>query len=251
MAEVELKEGAGPVVQSMDITQLESLKISQTKHGCCYELLCCECESRYKISTLEKDKVIMFAKEESNICCRICCGSFRPLDLDIYKGKDMDGEKLVTYERPLRCSAGFPCFQQTMTGFALNGKQKTKVSSARIPCYCCRPTIRTYDIEGENKFMIRAPNDCFACCRCCRFGTCCASCCRTIPFNVYDHGGKKVGKVEKIWGGLAKECCTDADTFTLQFPKKANEAERWGLIAAVFLLDYNFFEGDSAEGDAE
>lgn len=42
--------------------------------------------------------------------------------------------------------------------------------------------------------------------------------------------------------GCVKAMISDADVFTIEFPKEANEKERAVLMASTLFLDYRYFE---------
>lgn len=53
------------------------------------------------------------------------------------------------------------------------------------------------------------------------------------------------GKIRKAWRGWLGEVLTDSDTFGIQFPGGATSEEKKILLAAVFLIDFIYFEGNS------
>ncbi|MDH5377006.1 MAG: phospholipid scramblase family protein [Gammaproteobacteria bacterium] len=53
---------------------------------------------------------------------------------------------------------------------------------------------------------------------------------------------KTFGSIKKSWSGSLKEVFTDADCFGVEFPQGANETEKRLLLAAVFLIDFVYFE---------
>ena len=58
-------------------------------------------------------------------------------------------------------------------------------------------------------------------------------------------GGEKTARINKVWSGLAKECCSDADNFQVLFPKEATTVDKANLIGANILIDFTFFESQS------
>jgi uncharacterized protein YxjI len=63
-------------------------------------------------------------------------------------------------------------------------------------------------------------------------------------FNVIQN--KKIyGSIRKSWRGWAGEVLTDSDTFGIQFPDGATTEEKKVLLAAVFLIDFIYFEGNA------
>ena len=76
---------------------------------------------------------------------------------------------------------------------------------------------------------------------------CAEGCCNLrIPFYIYkadnDTPGAQVGSITKVWGGLAKEIFTDADTFECTFPPDASPNIKASMVGATFLLNQVFFE---------
>lgn len=229
--------GAGPAAQSMslDLTRVNNIVVAQEKRGWLFELFCFETESSYKISTLEqRENVFMYAKEESQCLTRYFCGSNRNLTIDITVGDQPGGPVLAQYERPLKCPTSCCCAPQemrTVVGGAPSGH-------TTLPCVLCKcgAEADVYDSSGMQMYKVKGP---------------CISCGRPV-FQIHQGtttDGPIVGAIQKEWGGLAKECCTDADTFSIVFPASADAQARANLIGTTFLLDYNFFE-HAKNGDA-
>jgi hypothetical protein len=56
-------------------------------------------------------------------------------------------------------------------------------------------------------------------------------------------GERQVASILKRWSGLFRELATDADSFVLRFEDaRLSRAERYLLLAAALLIDYDFFE---------
>ncbi len=60
-------------------------------------------------------------------------------------------------------------------------------------------------------------------------------------FNIMQ-GKRKIGVIKKNWSGLAREALTQADNFTLEFPKKLHPGYKLLLLGVVFLIDFVHFE---------
>ena len=71
---------------------------------------------------------------------------------------------------------------------------------------------------------------------------CVISCCGDIDFTLTTPDGTEVGKLTKQWSGLAKEAFTDADNFGISFPLDLDVRCKISLLAAVFLIDFMYFE---------
>ena len=83
--------------------------------------------------------------------------------------------------------------------------------------YCCVPQYAVKSKTGDLQYNIHMPVCCGGCC----LDLCAEGCCSCrIPFYIYPPGqhdtGTQVGKIVKVWGGIAKELFTDADTFELE-----------------------------------
>jgi len=59
---------------------------------------------------------------------------------------------------------------------------------------------------------------------------------------VLTNDGQEVGKITKQWSGLAREAFTDSDNFGINFPMDLDVRCKATLLAAVFLIDFMFFE---------
>lgn len=64
---------------------------------------------------------------------------------------------------------------------------------------------------------------------------------RPWTFHIMKNG-TELGKIQKKWSGFGKELFTDADHFTLFFPKQADPLSKRLLLGAVFLVDLLYFE---------
>jgi hypothetical protein len=63
--------------------------------------------------------------------------------------------------------------------------------------------------------------------------------------------GLEVALIRKEWRGVLGEMFTDADTFGIEFTEPALDVEvRKLLVAAVFLIDFTFFENNRGGGGA-
>lgn len=64
---------------------------------------------------------------------------------------------------------------------------------------------------------------------------------RPWTFHI-SYGGRRIGAIRKNWSGLLKEALTQADDFTVEFPKRLSVAHKLVLMGAVFLIDFVHFE---------
>lgn len=149
------------------------------------------------------------------------------------------------------------------------------------PCCCMLPQVNTYDNEGTllgsskylcdvnllvPKFVVKdgqgnlqylvKPNTC--CGGCCILPKCgCSKASRIlyIPFYIRTMAGdfvpsavpgkdgeKKNAQINKVWSGVAKECCSDADNFQVIFPEGISSTEKANLLGLNLLIDFVWFE---------
>merc|ERR1719153_1578187 len=64
-------------------------------------------------------------------------------------------------------------------------------------------------------------------------------------FVLTDNKGEEVGKISKKWGGALKEMFTDADTFSVTFPKDLDSKTKAILFGTAILVDFAYFEDNN------
>ncbi|XP_049515180.1 phospholipid scramblase 1-like [Dermacentor silvarum] len=80
-------------------------------------------------------------------------------------------------------------------------------------------------------------------------GPCCTSaiCCGDVVFDILARDGRtKIGMMSKNWSGVFREAFTDIDNFTVTFPIDLDVKIKATLLAALFLIDFIFFESGSS-----
>jgi hypothetical protein len=102
------------------------------------------------------------------------------------------------------------------------------IGRAQIPCICCEgPKMNVFmDAKYGRDHFIQGP---------------CCTCDLWPKFNI-SRNAHVNGEIQKVWGGLHRECCTNADIFQVRFPPDATPQEKAALLGATFLIDYNYFE---------
>jgi hypothetical protein len=110
------------------------------------------------------------------------------------------------------------------------------------PCTCCDPLFYVYDSNQILRWKIHTEY--------CQCGVCYRGGigrCHEVIFPIYPSSVEEFdpkfsnGFVKKRFGGL-KDLYTDADDFELHFPETATPEERFMLIGAVLMIDYNYYE---------
>ncbi len=163
--------------------------------------------------------------EESGACMRQCCKSNRSFTLHVC---DTRNREVIRIERPYRFY-----WQQILVrdvgggggGGGELGEGAVLGTVERTFAFLSR-SFRILDRDGRHLFNINAP-----------FYS-------PWTFYLYDaqNGDQQIGTLSKKWSGLAQELFTDADNFGIEFPAGLRANAKALLMAAVFLIDFMYFE---------
>jgi hypothetical protein len=260
-----------------------ALLVKQTMRGCLQECMGCEARNEYKVSSLDWNQIngynvsefamqqpdIMYALEESNFCERCLFQDGRSMDLVVSEGGGPGGIQLLHFVKPAGCPVNITC--------------QTEQGTVSVPCCCYLPEMTThngmgtemgskseyicdanifvpqlrYSEGGQPIYIVRPETDCGDCCI--KFD-CGGKGCLYIPFYFHDpvtneviggnYNNPATPQIRKVWAGFAKECCTTADTFAVQFPPGISPERKAGLLGMTFLVDLSYFEksGDEKTG---
>mmetsp|Transcript_12854 Transcript_12854/g.37732 ORF Transcript_12854/g.37732 Transcript_12854/m.37732 type:complete len:262 (-) Transcript_12854:300-1085(-) len=220
------------------------LYVKQTKKGCIAELCACESNSSFKIGTgLDDGSNVYYASENSNCCLRTFCKNSRGWETQITYGATAEGTPVLQLVRPCRVPMG-PCkpiCRQEVK--VVDAQNQSYVGSVKEQLWCCVPTFTVYDNNMRPVYDIHQQTCCLGCCSDItdpgRTG-CCG--CR-LPWYVYEAGTeKKVAEINKVYQGWTTEICSDADTFRVKMPEKANYLEAAKLVSATLLINEIFYE---------
>ena len=191
---------------------------------------------------------MLYAAEQSKCCARQCCGSSRPFGMLLF-GADNPTQPLLSVERPLRCKPPLGCcYLQELAVFSGGGGGGggALIGSLQQEYACC-----------GSKFFVRVGGFwCFSI-----LGPVCACdgpCCGDQEFFIVTPSGARIptpageARITKMGGGMSveaaiQEAATDADNFGCTFPPLATAEQKAVLLAAVFLIDFLFFEDGGAE----
>lgn len=102
----------------------------------------------------------------------------------------------------------------------LDGK---KIGCVKKKFSILRRIYSVYDSKGRERFQIMGPVF------------------KPWTFNIMV-GQRQIGVIKKNWSGLAREALTEADNFTLEFPKELHPGLKLLLLGVVFLIDFVHFE---------
>lgn len=222
----------------------QGLMVKQTRRGCLQELFCpCDAKIEFKISPLDqKSNDIMYSREDSHWLHRWCCKPLRPFTQVISAGSGPGGPTVMTLKKPWACGLG-PCLCCCHPNIDFLNADGSSLGSTIVPFYFCIPNLVIKDGAGIPQYHLHMPT-CLGgvCCDCKAEGLC--NC--KIPFYIYkpdnDTPGQEIGKVIKIWRGLATEILTDADTFTVEYPKDCSTEDKARLLGSTIFLNFVYFE---------
>lgn len=200
----------------------------------------------------------LFAYETSGCINRNLCGPRRAFKMRIDSGGGPDAPAL-TLERPLRCGVACCCcaLQEMHVYTGAGGKHGgLLVGSIRQRCACSPATSFAVYVGSDvdrARYTIQGP--------CLVMDN---ALCDTV-FHICDPDGTPLAapqspngeaEIRKLkaqsMSGWLQEAMSDADNFGCAFPEGATPADKATLLAAVFLIDFMFFEsagnGDSQRG---
>ncbi|PAV57568.1 hypothetical protein WR25_03422 [Diploscapter pachys] len=108
-----------------------------------------------------------------------------------------------------------------------NFKRLGQIRQKQAGCASCFVVV---DSEGKEIFTIDGPCCCMMCC------------CSDKEFPVATIDGNVIGAVTKKWSGCFREGFTDADVFSVTFPRDLDVKMKAILVGATFLIDFMEFE---------
>ena len=170
-----------------------------------------EAANRYVVETPEGES-ILYAYEESNTLARQFLGGHHPLTLTVI---DAQGQLVMTATRK------FFWFLSHLNIFDGTGNQigylKRRLSFVG----------RRFDLGSQDELAlteVRGPM------------------LRPHTFMI-NQQGSEVGRITKLWSGLAKEALTKADNFQVEFNDPGSDQSfRLLVLATAFAIDLAFFE---------
>jgi hypothetical protein len=191
---------------------------------------------------------LLYAKEESDVLCKICCHRFRAFELKTYLGSNDDqgdhGE-ILRYRRPFKCPLTCCCFmpwpQEIHTIVpSTNEELGSTVQDWRcMAALCGKFYWRVQDRNGSTTHIIERD----VCCNENCFAPNC--CCPIHKLNIKDPSEERVvGTVENIFPGCTLRtilCGRMIDNYRLSFPTNASPEDKANILGALFLVDYMVF----------
>jgi len=178
-----------------------------------------ETPNKYTVKDQAGNKVF-YVGEESDLCLRQCFGRNRPFTLQV---KDAQGSNILTFDRSLSCTCCFGmCCSDSLTVSAPNGQVLGTVVEE---CNILFPMFSLKDAAGNTLLKIEGPLCPMT------FG-----CAQGAVFRVLTPNGVSVGTISKEWSGLVRELFTDADYFSMSFPRDLDISMKAVCLGALFLI---------------
>ncbi|XP_041480767.1 phospholipid scramblase 1-like isoform X2 [Lytechinus variegatus] len=200
-----------------------------------------EMANRYAIKN-SLGQQVYFAHEESDFCMRQCCGPQRGFIIHI---TDNSQQEVMRLEREFKFCAGCgwcagPDSETCSFEVRVEAPVGNIIGYVRQAQYYLGPKFDILDAERKPVVRIKGP-----------YCMCQDICCQgDIEFDVFTGDmASTIGKVSKQWPGCFKHAWTDADNFGVTFPVDLHVNVKATLLAAVFLIDFMFFE-ESNNGDS-
>lgn len=234
----------------------------------CCRCACCQPDIDWTLHTFvdeykDGDQVpqIGFIKEKATFCGRTCSFVYpgaRQTTYTVHAGTDASGPVMFTHEKSCSCShcpwipphpacrVPWCCCLPYLETKDADGKL---LGSTTYKCDCCLfvPKFDIYDGSGKWTYRLASDVCCLGCCVRCRCGGKGGKCLH-VPFLVRkpEPPFEKVGdgSIEDLWAGMAKECCTKKDVYSVKFPSD-DVAMKKTMIGATLLLDLVVSEQDN------
>ncbi|CAB3408750.1 unnamed protein product [Caenorhabditis bovis] len=190
-----------------------------------------EISNRYVLKNSNGQQAF-YAFEESEFCERQCCGPVRGFTMHIV---DNFKREVLTLRRDFKTAIAFgcgacACSRSCQNECTISSPSAGLLGTIRQRFECCQGDFVVMDSDGVEIFQIIGP--------CC----CQLLSCSDKKFNIRTMNNGNIGAITKKWGGFARELFTDADTFSVNFPKDLDVKLKAVLLGATFLIDFMYFE---------
>ena len=194
------------------------------------------------------DGLRVVTDETSGCINRNACGPRRAFKMRIDAGGG-PGAPALTLERPLRCTVGCCCcyLQEMHVYTGAGGKHGGLLIGSIRQLSVCSPSASFGLYIGADtsrpRYKIAGPCIVMDNAMCDSVFTVCDNDGNILPAPGSPNGQAEIRKMkaDSISGWL-QEAMSDADNFGCAFPEGATAADKAVLLAAVFLIDFMFFE---------
>lgn len=173
---------------------------------------------------------VYYAAENSGCCERQCCKNARSFEMRVVDNMNQD---IMLIKRPLRCTGSCWCCECMRQYMEVECPPGEPIGYIKADCSCCFPSFSILTSDMQQVLKVKAPCGGYGCINCCN-----------PKYKVEDLQGVEVGVIQKKWSGLAKELFTQADNFGITFPMDLDVKVKGTLLAALFMIDFIYFEED-------
>lgn len=202
----------------------------------------CDRQNKYKVyqsdnSGQRNGKEILYCKETSNCCDRLCVSSeCRAIDMDIRR-EDTE-EVVLRLRRECQCTC-LCCNRPELKVFLTENGQNIYLGKIVDPYDCCNYSFKVYDDSDNLRFVAEA--------ECCQLGLICkcpCESCERVTFKLWrgDKEREEQPLMKLGTGNCCKNAFTTADNFNLPFPSGSTWQEKSLLLGLVMMIDYLMFE---------
>ncbi|XP_063729770.1 phospholipid scramblase 1-like [Symsagittifera roscoffensis] len=191
-----------------------------------------EGENKYAIKNVTGQQCY-FAAEQSGCCSRQCCSNKRAFLIKII---DNTQREVIHVRRSFNCCAQsccwLPCCGLCQHEVTVESPPGVPIGRIHNRCGVLRSSFGVL-LDDEEIAYVKGP-------LCIDRGMCV---CLDVKFTIYsDATGEEIGQIKKQFSGVIKETFTDADNFSLTFPKDLDVRVKAILLSMVFLIDFMYFE---------
>lgn len=210
---------------------------------------------------------MMTAQEDSSWFCKLCCGPFRELTMNMREGEYYSGkdEMMMMYHRPFKfpinCVFCELCSPE-MSVQNLDGTEVGKVihDYSCMEDLCGKRSFAVNDSNGVTKYYIQ-DNTCPCSVAGCKNGMAPSPCCPLRTLKILDENKQefpegqaegeesKAPSIQNIFAcNIMRLCLPGLDQYKITYPEKATAEDKAILLAGLFLVEFTLFEHNE-DGD--
>ena len=191
-----------------------------------------ETSNRYKVLN-SNGQQIYYAMEESSCISRVFCSNRRGFVIPLLDNSKQEVMRICRNYKLCAGTSFFACSSPCILEVWVEDQNKLELGRVRQTCSFLVPSFDILNAENEIVLKIRGPICVF---------TGLLSCCDQ-NFDIFTPDlNTVVGRITKSWSGFVKEAFTDATNIRVSFPIDLDVRIKATLMAAVFLIDFMFFE---------
>lgn len=170
-----------------------------------------EARNRYSVHDADGREIFLAAEIAGSFLARIFLGHWRPFEILVVAP---DGAAALTIKRP---------FRWFFHEIHVSGADGSPLGSVKQRFAWLRRRFSVRDALGREFCELYGPI--------------------LHPWTFEIREGERVhGRIVKRWSGVGKEVFTDADNFGVEFPRGWEVSRKAIFLAAVFLIDFLYFE---------